>query len=411
MTDIVDCPICGQHVHHSKINQHIDSNCSDHTYGREQKRLHKPFSVPRANSNTGRLTNPFETTGPGVEAEIFDVTRQSSPNETQSKTVSKHLHPTKNKFEALTESTQANRGVNVAGAAARYAGFQNASMLPASTVASTLGAPAAAGRPELARQEPAKKTQKPKKQAQSKGQQSLSAFFKCGETAALGSEEIPASNSSRSSIAAEPGRAMGCTLSVGSGGSAAAAAEPDNDGGANPEISTNSDPLVTALCSSFGFRSFRTSEQRQAVEAVLEGRDVFVMMPTGAGKSLCFQLPAIVRSQAAGGAMAVVISPLIALMSTQVAALKAKGISAGLINSSCSVAEKAAMWVRLRSMLAKTAPSNPTGSNRAATKGVVLLHVTPEFLHNSEFQQYLQNMCRLGRLSLCPGPAGAVKRP
>ena len=56
--------------------------------------------------------------------------------------------------------------------------------------------------------------------------------------------------------------------------------------------------MVAALHSSFGFRGFRTGEQRQAVEAVLEGRDVFVMMPTGAGKSLCFQLPAIVRSQA-----------------------------------------------------------------------------------------------------------------
>jgi len=78
----------------------------------------------------------------------------------------------------------------------------------------------------------------------------------------------------------------------------------------------------------FGYPDFRPG-QEDIVAAVLAGRDVLAVMPTGAGKSMCYQLPAIVR-----GSLTVVVSPLIALMRNQVAQLEANGVSAGALNSS-----------------------------------------------------------------------------
>src|ERR1700678_3796189 len=79
---------------------------------------------------------------------------------------------------------------------------------------------------------------------------------------------------------------------------------------------------------SFGFASFRPL-QREIIRATMEGRDVFALLPTGGGKSLCFQLPALMRP-----GLTVVVSPLIALMKDQVDALQAGGIAATFINSS-----------------------------------------------------------------------------
>ena len=70
----------------------------------------------------------------------------------------------------------------------------------------------------------------------------------------------------------------------------------------------------------FGFRDFRPG-QAEILEAVLAGEDVLAVMPTGRGKSLCYQLPAVVR-----GGLTLVVSPLIALMRDQVSALQANGI-------------------------------------------------------------------------------------
>jgi ATP-dependent DNA helicase RecQ len=78
----------------------------------------------------------------------------------------------------------------------------------------------------------------------------------------------------------------------------------------------------------FGFADFRPG-QADIVGAVLGGRDVLAVMPTGSGKSLCYQLPAIVR-----GGLTVVVSPLIALMRDQVAQLRSSGVEAGSLNSS-----------------------------------------------------------------------------
>src|SRR5918998_1946436 len=80
------------------------------------------------------------------------------------------------------------------------------------------------------------------------------------------------------------------------------------------------DRLTAALSERFGFPGFRPG-QREACEAALAGRDVLVVMPTGSGKSLCYQLPALLRDD-----VTVVVSPLVALMQDQVEALAARGL-------------------------------------------------------------------------------------
>src|SRR5881275_1088420 len=78
--------------------------------------------------------------------------------------------------------------------------------------------------------------------------------------------------------------------------------------------------LHAALHQHFGFRAFRPG-QEEAVRAALEGRDALVVMPTGSGKSLCYQLPALMRDD-----LTIVVSPLVALMQDQVDGLRARGL-------------------------------------------------------------------------------------
>ncbi len=92
----------------------------------------------------------------------------------------------------------------------------------------------------------------------------------------------------------------------------------------------------------FGYSSFREG-QEQVVDAILSGRDAFAIMPTGGGKSLCFQLPALMLP-----GLTVVISPLISLMKDQVMALRAMGIQAAFINSSLTTEEYRAVCAGLR---------------------------------------------------------------
>jgi ATP-dependent DNA helicase RecQ len=84
------------------------------------------------------------------------------------------------------------------------------------------------------------------------------------------------------------------------------------------------------LAEVFGYPEFRP-HQAEIIDHVSAGRDAFVLMPTGGGKSLCFQIPALHRH-----GVAVVVSPLIALMKDQVDALCANGVAAACLNSSLS---------------------------------------------------------------------------
>jgi len=93
------------------------------------------------------------------------------------------------------------------------------------------------------------------------------------------------------------------------------------------ERSWTDDELRAALRSTFGHEDFRPL-QLDVVRAILQGRDVFVLMPTGGGKSLCYQLPSLLLD-----GMTVVVSPLIALMKDQVDQLTALGVAATYINS------------------------------------------------------------------------------
>src|SRR5271157_1319752 len=92
---------------------------------------------------------------------------------------------------------------------------------------------------------------------------------------------------------------------------------------------TSEADLLTPLRRYWGYSSFRPLQER-IVRSLLAGHDTCVVMPTGGGKSLCYQLPAALQSDKT----AVVVSPLIALMQDQVAQLEQIGIPAGLLNSS-----------------------------------------------------------------------------
>src|SRR5438128_1290902 len=102
-----------------------------------------------------------------------------------------------------------------------------------------------------------------------------------------------------------------------------------------PLIAT--DPLDRILFERFHLSNFRPM-QREAIESALEGRDTLVIMPTGGGKSLCYQLPALLLP-----GITLVISPLIALMKDQVDRLRKLGIPAIALNSTLSYAETRAL--------------------------------------------------------------------
>src|SRR5687768_12415025 len=101
----------------------------------------------------------------------------------------------------------------------------------------------------------------------------------------------------------------------------------------NSAGTVQTDVLYESLQKYFGYSQFRPL-QEEIIRGVLSGRDAFVLMPTGGGKSLCYQLPALLQP-----GLTVVVSPLIALMKDQVDALTTLGVAATYIDSSLSSPE------------------------------------------------------------------------
>ncbi|RLP26926.1 DNA helicase RecQ [Mesorhizobium sp. YM1C-6-2] len=97
-------------------------------------------------------------------------------------------------------------------------------------------------------------------------------------------------------------------------------------------------PALEILKTVYGYDAFR-GPQARIVEHVISGHNAFVLMPTGGGKSLCYQIPAIVRP-----GMGLVVSPLLALMADQVAALRQAGVRAAALNSDLPADERRALW-------------------------------------------------------------------
>src|SRR5215204_1842986 len=98
-------------------------------------------------------------------------------------------------------------------------------------------------------------------------------------------------------------------------------------------LAISTSDLSSLLKRTFGYATFRPL-QREIIEATLAGQDVFALLPTGGGKSLCFQLPALARD-----GLTVVVSPLIALMKDQVDAMQASGVAATFLNSTLAPQE------------------------------------------------------------------------
>lgn len=141
-----------------------------------------------------------------------------------------------------------------------------------------------------------------------------------------------------------------------------------------------------ALADYFGHSSLR-GNQHPVITSLLAGNDVLVTAPTGHGKSLCFQLPALVRHDAnqPRGCLTLVVSPLLSLMQNQVSALRAKRISAALLSS------------------AETESANRTvlaALSSAAPLPFALLYLTPERLVTDSFLSVISRLHRQGRLAL-----------
>ena len=126
------------------------------------------------------------------------------------------------------------------------------------------------------------------------------------------------------------------------------------------------DRLLEGLGTHFGYESFREG-QRQIIEAILDGENVFAVFPTGHGKSMCYQLPALMLD-----GITVVVSPLISLMKDQVDGLRDQGIEAvSLINSALTWEEYQGELARLR------------------RNEIKLLYISPERLRSRRFLDIL----------------------
>jgi ATP-dependent DNA helicase RecQ len=145
----------------------------------------------------------------------------------------------------------------------------------------------------------------------------------------------------------------------------------ETEGGATP---------AAILHEVFGYEHFRGA-QADIVDHVVGGGDALVLMPTGGGKSLCYQIPAIAR-QRAGRGVSIVVSPLIALMHDQVGALHEAGVDAAFLNSTLD-------WAQTQDV-----------ERRMLGGEITLLYAAPERLNTPRFLQQLDSLHQRGKLSL-----------
>ncbi len=118
----------------------------------------------------------------------------------------------------------------------------------------------------------------------------------------------------------------------------------------------------------FGYRAFRPM-QADIIQSVMDGKDTLVLMPTGGGKSICYQVPAMLKD-----GLCIVVSPLISLMQDQVEALKQNGISAAFINSTQTIAEQRYI------------------AQQCLRQAVKLLYISPEKIQTDRFQTFMKSL-------------------
>lgn len=141
-----------------------------------------------------------------------------------------------------------------------------------------------------------------------------------------------------------------------------------------------SEVTSSILRETFGYAQFRGAQQ-SIVDHVVDGGDALVLMPTGGGKSLCYQIPAIAR-QNAGQGVTVVVSPLIALMHDQVGALLEAGVDAAYLNSTLD-------WAATQDL-----------ERRLARAEVTLVYAAPERVVTPRFLELLDGLAARGKLAL-----------
>ena len=124
--------------------------------------------------------------------------------------------------------------------------------------------------------------------------------------------------------------------------------------------------LDTALHDNFGLKEFRRG-QKEVISSVLNGKDAVAIMPTGGGKSLCYQLPTVLLK-----GLTIVVSPLISLMRDQVAGLDRMGIAAGALHSDQAYGDKKEIFARIKSSES------------------FLLYLSPERVQKEGFAQWIQ---------------------
>ena len=171
-------------------------------------------------------------------------------------------------------------------------------------------------------------------------------------------------------------------------------------------------PIYQNLKTYFGYDSFRPGQEK-IITSILSGRDALGIMPTGAGKSLCYQIPALTFP-----GLTLVVSPLISLMEDQVAALKRRGIGAEFINSAVDINRKQRILSNISAQyscnppayIRRTSSSSSSAFHRCyKSSPIKLLYVSPERLSAPEFRAFAQKSGSPSSASTRPtaSPSGA----